>query len=174
MTSSQMLKGVLEGCVLALIGRGETYGYELVGTLAASGLAGIAEGTLYPLLMRLEKKGCITSTYRASEMGPRRKYYRITDAGVAEVAAFADEFARLSAVVETVLAGSPASPDEPGRRADASEGIAACVEAGCSPDGVGGGRVRGALSGDYDDVLPRRRDDEARAAERGQMGESHA
>lgn len=47
MTSSQMLKGgVLEGCVLALIGRGETYGYELVRTLAGCGLDGIAEGTL--------------------------------------------------------------------------------------------------------------------------------
>ena len=56
MTSSQMLKGVLEGCVLALIGRGETYGYELVGALAACGLPGIAEGTLYPLLVRLEKR----------------------------------------------------------------------------------------------------------------------
>lgn len=174
MTSSQMLKGVLEGCVLALIGRGETYGYELVGTLAASGLAGIAEGTLYPLLMRLEKKGCITSTYRASEMGPRRKYYRITDAGVAEVAAFADEFARLSAVVETVLASPSGSSDEPGRHADAGGGVAVCVEAGCSTDGAGGGRVRGALSGDYDDVLPQRRDDEARAVEHEAMGESHA
>ncbi len=57
MTPSQMLKGVLEGCVLALIGLGETYGYELVRALSASGMPGIAEGTLYPLHMRLEKKG---------------------------------------------------------------------------------------------------------------------
>lgn len=103
MTSSQMLKGVLEGCVLALIGRGETYGYELVGTLASCGFDGIAEGTLYPLLMRLEKKGCIASTYRESEMGPRRKYYRITETGKAEIDAFSDEFARLSTVVAQVL-----------------------------------------------------------------------
>ena len=94
MTSSQMLKGVLEGCVLALVGRGETYGYELVGTLASCGLSGIAEGTLYPLLMRLEKKGFISSTYRESEMGPRRKYYRITPEGAAEIDAFAEEFAK--------------------------------------------------------------------------------
>ena len=103
MSSSQMLKGVLEGCVLALIARGETYGYELVGTLGRCGLAGIAEGTLYPLLMRLEKKGFIASTYRESEFGPRRKYYRITDEGVDEVARFSAEFAELSAVVEKVL-----------------------------------------------------------------------
>ena len=72
--------------------RGETYGYELVGTLASCGLSGIAEGTLYPLLMRLEKKGFISSTYRESEMGPRRKYYRITPEGAAEIDAFAEEF----------------------------------------------------------------------------------
>lgn len=109
MTSSQMLKGVLEGCVLALVGRGETYGYELVGTLASCGLTGIAEGTLYPLLMRLEKKGFIASTYRESEMGPRRKYYRITPEGAAEIDAFAEEFAKLSDVVESVLGEEPGS-----------------------------------------------------------------
>ncbi|WP_270254965.1 PadR family transcriptional regulator [Collinsella intestinalis] len=112
MTSSQMLKGVLEGCVLALIGRGETYGYELVGTLSECGLAGIAEGTLYPLLLRLEKKGFIASTYRESEMGPRRKYYRITDEGTAEINAFAEEFSRLSSVVGNVLGRCPGSAGE--------------------------------------------------------------
>lgn len=102
-TSSQMLKGVLEGCVLALIGCGETYGYALVGALAGCGLAGIAEGTLYPLLMRLEKKGFIASEYRASDLGPRRKYYRITPEGEAEVERFAAEFESLTQVVGRVL-----------------------------------------------------------------------
>ena len=102
-TSSQMLKGVLEGCVLALIGRGKTYGYALTGTLADCGLPDIAEGTLYPLLMRLEKKGFIVSEYRASELGPRRKYYSITAEGELEVTRFAEEFANLSAVVARVL-----------------------------------------------------------------------
>ena len=98
-----MLKGVLEGCVLALIGRGETYGYALVGTLADCGLSDIAEGTLYPLLMRLEKKGFISSEYRASEVGPRRKYYAITAEGKAEVERFSKEFASLTQVVGRVL-----------------------------------------------------------------------
>ena len=53
--------------------------------------------------MRLEKKGCITSTYREPEMGPHRKYYRITETGKAEIDAFSDEFARLSTVVAHVL-----------------------------------------------------------------------
>ena len=78
MGSSQLLKGVLEGCVLALIGRGETYGYELVSELDRYGFHDVAEGTLYPLLMRLEKRGAIRATYRASEKGPRRKYYAVT------------------------------------------------------------------------------------------------
>ena len=118
MTSSQMLKGVLEGCVLALIGRGETYGYELVGALAECGLPGIAEGTLYPPLMRLEKKGFIASMYRESEVGPRRKYYRITEAGTEEVGSFAEEFANLPTVVERALDASQAyaskAPEVPG------------------------------------------------------------
>lgn len=100
---------------VALIGRGETYGYELVGALAACGLPGIAEGTLYPLLMRLEKKGFIASTYRESEVGPRRKYYRITETGAAEVTSFAEEFASLSTVVERALEGFQAdASNEPG------------------------------------------------------------
>ena len=144
MASSQMLKGVLEGCVLALIGRGETYGYELVGTLAACGLTGIAEGTLYPLLMRLEKKGCIASVYRESDMGPRRKYYRITDEGTAEVARFAREFDRLSAVVDRVLQqGAAQAPGEGPGEADALTAEAI----------VPGSRVRGVLSGDFADVI---------------------
>ena len=106
MGSSQMLKGVLEGCVLALIGRGETYGSELVSELDRYGFHDVAEGTLYPLLMRLEKRGAIRATYRASEKGPRRKYYAVTDAGRQEIAQFAQEFAELSHAVARVLGSS--------------------------------------------------------------------
>lgn len=81
-------------------------------------MPGIAEGTLYPLLMRLEKKGFIASVYRESEVGPRRKYYRITEAGAEEVASFAEEFANLSIVVERALGASQAdasnAPEAPG------------------------------------------------------------
>lgn len=157
-----MLKGVLEGCVLALIGRGETYGYELAGTLAACGLSGVAEGTFYPLLMRLEKKGLITSTYRASDMGPRRKYYRITDAGMAEIGQFAREFDELQSVVASVLGqccpGGPKAAD-----GDApAEGVAPT------------GRVRGVLKGDYSDVVEGDQGAHGQRAARGEKGERHA
>ena len=52
-----MLKGTLEGCVLAIIGMKETYGYEISEQLEAHGFGRVAEGTIYPLLLRLEKGG---------------------------------------------------------------------------------------------------------------------
>ena len=62
MIPSQMLKGTLEGCVLAIIGRSETYGYEIADKLGGYGFGMIAEGTIYPLLLRLEKNGLVHTT----------------------------------------------------------------------------------------------------------------
>lgn len=81
MIPSQMLKGTLEGCILAIIGRRETYGYEIAETLGSYGFGRIAEGTIYPLLLRLEKNGLVHTEYRASELGPKRKYYSLSEAG---------------------------------------------------------------------------------------------
>ena len=81
MIPSQMLKGTLEGCVLAIIGMKETYGYEISEQLEAHGFGRVAEGTIYPLLLRLEKGGLISATYKASELGPKRKYYVLTEKG---------------------------------------------------------------------------------------------
>lgn len=55
MIPSQMLKGTLSGCILAIISREETYGYEIAEKLSGYGFGKIAEGTIYPLLLRLEK-----------------------------------------------------------------------------------------------------------------------
>lgn len=81
MIPSQMLKGTLSGCILAIISRRETYGYEIAETLSAYGFGRIAEGTIYPLLLRLEKNGFVITQYRASELGPQRKYYSLTPLG---------------------------------------------------------------------------------------------
>ena len=56
---SQLLKGILEGCVLSIISRGETYGYEILVVLEKYGFKDIYEGTLYPILTRMEKKNLI-------------------------------------------------------------------------------------------------------------------
>ena len=71
MIPSQMLKGTLEGCILAIISKNETYGYEISRQLEEYGVGSIAEGTIYPLLLRLEKNVLVTAVYRHSELGPK-------------------------------------------------------------------------------------------------------
>ena len=61
MIPSQMLKGTLEGCILAVISKDEIYGYEISRQLGEYGFGSIAEGTIYPLLLRLEKNGLVTA-----------------------------------------------------------------------------------------------------------------
>lgn len=100
---SQMLRGVIAGCMLAVIARGETYGYEISQKLSDYGFGAIAEGTIYPVLLRLEKNGCIVASYRPSELGPKRKYYAITQQGESELADFRDEFGMLSVAVKNLL-----------------------------------------------------------------------
>lgn len=85
---SQLLKGTLEGCILKVISDSETYGYEISEKLKSNGFSHISEGTIYPLLLRLEKNALIIASYRESPLGPKRKYYSITKEGQA----FLDDF----------------------------------------------------------------------------------
>lgn len=88
MDKSQMMKGILEGCILKIIDRSETYGYEIAERLQEYGFTDVKEGTLYPLFLRLEKKKLITATFKPSPLGPKRKYYTLTDEGREYVAGF--------------------------------------------------------------------------------------
>lgn len=81
MKDTQMLKGVLEGCVLQIIAQQESYGYELVQTLRSNGFQNMVGGTVYPLLQKLEKNGLIVGQNKASPDGPDRKYFYLTDRG---------------------------------------------------------------------------------------------
>lgn len=112
MIPSQMLKGVLEGCVLAIIAQNETYGYEISQQLERYGFGKITEGTIYPLLLRLEKNGRLEAVYRASDVGPKRKYYHLTDAGREELAQFVSDFGEMAAAVQTLLNDEGGSRDE--------------------------------------------------------------
>lgn len=103
MIPSQMLKGTLEGCILAIIHKEETYGYEISQQLGEYGFGKIAEGTIYPLLLRLEKNHFLSATYRQSEVGPKRKYYGITPEGRAELHQFMVSYAELSNAVSALL-----------------------------------------------------------------------
>ena len=85
---TEMLKGVLEGCVLEIIGRGETYGYEITRQLNALGFADVVEGTVYTILVRLEKNGLVDMEKKPSDMGPPRKFYTLNAAGREELRRF--------------------------------------------------------------------------------------
>jgi PadR family transcriptional regulator PadR len=78
---SQLLKGVLEGCILSIIKQEPTYGYELSVKLQEFGLSDISEGSIYPILLRLQKEKLIIGEMKKSATGPRRKYYQLTVEG---------------------------------------------------------------------------------------------
>ena len=85
---TEMLKGVLEGCVLEIISRRETYGYEINRQLNALGFADVVDGTVYTILIRLEKNQLVETTKKPSEMGPPRKFFKLNEAGEKELAQF--------------------------------------------------------------------------------------
>jgi PadR family transcriptional regulator, regulatory protein PadR len=83
-----MLKGVLEGCVLEIISRGETYGYEITRRLNALGFTDVVEGTVYTILIRLENGKMVEIAKKPSDMGPPRKFFSLNDAGREELKRF--------------------------------------------------------------------------------------
>lgn len=85
---TEMLKGTLEGCVLQIIGTEETYGYAITRRLNDLGFSDVVEGTVYTILLRLERNGFVQVTKRPSGVGPPRKFYALNDAGRAELATF--------------------------------------------------------------------------------------
>lgn len=105
MEESQLLRGILEGCVLAVIAEGETYGYEILAKLGRFGFDSLLEGTLYPVLTRLEKKGFLSCRKAKSPYGPVRKYYRITETGERALEVFKENYERITAAADAVLKG---------------------------------------------------------------------
>src|SRR5580658_3811838 len=78
---SQLLRGVLDLCLMAVMAEGPAYGYEMTKRLRARGLSIVGEGSIYPLLGRLERDGLGETTRAASNGGPPRKYYSLSPAG---------------------------------------------------------------------------------------------
>lgn len=105
MDDTQLMKGILEGCVLAVIAKGETYGYEILQQLSAYGFEDLGEGTMYPVLTRLEKKGYISCRKAKSPLGPIRKYYSITASGSAYLDGFKENYNRITKCANAVLEG---------------------------------------------------------------------
>lgn len=103
MDDTQLMKGILEGCVLSVIAKGETYGYEILSTLEKDGFEDLIEGTLYPVLTRLDKNGYISCRKAKSPLGPIRKYYTITESGKAHLDNFKENFIRITQNANKVL-----------------------------------------------------------------------
>ena len=98
---SQIKRGTLEFCILLLIDKKPRYGYELISTLERSPIVATKESTIYPLLRRLQKDGCLTASWQETAEGlPPRKYYALTDAGREYLAAMRREWADLRAAIE--------------------------------------------------------------------------
>lgn len=85
---TEMLKGVLEGCVLEIISHEETYGYEITRRLNSLGFSDVVDGTVYTILVRLEKNQLVEITKKPSDMGPPRKFFKLNEAGRVELKNF--------------------------------------------------------------------------------------
>lgn len=99
---AQMRKGVAEYCVLGLLAREPMYGWQLADALTGPGLIA-SIGTLYPLLGRLRDNGWVVTFDEPSEAGPVRRYYRLTDAGIAQLALFRRQWMPFARTVSSLV-----------------------------------------------------------------------
>jgi PadR family transcriptional regulator PadR len=99
--SVQLKKGVLELCVLALLSRGDGYAYDIASRLAKG--IDMGEGTIYPLMRRLQDDGLVATYLSESPSGPPRKYYRLTDAGRRSFEAQKAEWTAFARAVDAIL-----------------------------------------------------------------------
>jgi PadR family transcriptional regulator PadR len=101
---SQLLKGATPYLVLAILRDGELYGYQIAQRIRerSEGAFALSEGSLYPILHRLESDGGLVATWREGERGPRRRWYRLTPAGLAALAADEADWKAFSGAVTRV------------------------------------------------------------------------
>lgn len=103
--ATQLLHGVLDMCLMSIIDDEPSYGYEMVSKLRERGLNLASEGSIYPLLSRLQKQGMIESYLVQSTEGPARKYYRMTAAGRDALQQWRQDWAEFRDSVNEVLTG---------------------------------------------------------------------
>src|SRR5438105_9998508 len=113
--ASQLLKGVLDLAVLAVLAESESYGYEVVRRLRESGLRDVGDASVYGTLRRLYQAGALSSYVVPSGEGPHRKYYGLNDSGRALLARSAEAWSAVTQAVGALLDGSisAASPSWP-------------------------------------------------------------
>ena len=102
---TEMLKGTLEGIVLAVLSGRPAYGYEITAWLREKGFSDIAEGTVYALLIRIEQRGLVDVEKVPSEKGPPRKVYSLNDRGRSQLEDFWRTWSFLQARIEQLREG---------------------------------------------------------------------
>jgi len=105
----ELRRGSLELIVLHLLAAGEAYGYEIVSKLVAAtnGALEVTDGTLYPVLYRLERAGFVSVRWETPERGVPRKYYQLTDAGRDELAQLTHEWVTFAKAMSALLSPGP-------------------------------------------------------------------
>ena len=101
----QLKKGVLTLCVLAVLSRGDSYAYEIASRLSEA--IGMGEGTIYPLMRRMQTDGLVETYLVESPSGPSRKYYRLTQAGQDALTIQRADWRDFSDAVNAILAEPP-------------------------------------------------------------------
>ncbi len=109
MLDPQMKRGLIENCVLALLSRGDSYGYQIIKDL--SDCTEISESTLYPILRRQETAGYLR-TYSIAHNGRLRKFYQLTDDGKKQLSEFADSFSEVLKMYRLILSAVYATPPQ--------------------------------------------------------------
>ena len=105
--TTQLLHGVLDMCLMSIISEEASYGYEMVRKLRNRGLDLASEGSIYPLLSRLQRQGMIEGYLVQSSEGPARKYYRMTDQGRGALGRWENDWSGFRNSVDAVLTGGP-------------------------------------------------------------------
>jgi PadR family transcriptional regulator PadR len=104
--ATEMLKGTLEGIVLAILSVSPAYGYEITASLREKGFSDIAEGTVYALLIRVEQRGLVDVEKVPSEKGPPRKVYSLNARGHADLEEFWRNWSFLAERIEQLRKGN--------------------------------------------------------------------
>ena len=102
---SQLMRGTLEGCILKILSDQTTYGYEIVANLQDYGFEDVKEGTIYPVLHRMESSGLVMSYRKEAENGKSRKYYSITAGGKKRLTAEKEQWKEFTTAVNKVIGG---------------------------------------------------------------------
>lgn len=105
MDTSQLLKGVLDLAVLAVLAERDAYGYDIVRTIREAGIEGVGDASVYGTLRRLYRSGLLTSYLVPSDEGPHRKYYGINDAGRDQLASSAKTWSIFTDSLDQLLKG---------------------------------------------------------------------